>query len=104
MRRTGVAVVSFLLGLVALPLAAFVYLALGRAPAAVSDAPFPFEDRIVRLALRARIRHEMPQTAPIEPTAENINAGAQTYEDKCESCHGIAGEASAVGASMFPRA
>ena len=104
MTRAGVAVLSFLLGLLVLPLAVYLYFALGRAPAAVSDQPFPFEDRLVGLALDARIRREMPAKTPIEPTDENLNAGAQIYEDKCEECHGVAGESSAVGNAMFPRA
>jgi thiosulfate dehydrogenase len=104
MSRTALAVLSFVLGLIVFPAAAYVYFVFGKPPVAVADKPFPFEDRIVRVPMNARIEREMPKSAPIEPTDENLNAGAQIYEDKCEMCHGVAGEPSAIGGKMFPRA
>ena len=104
MSRTVLAVVSFLLGLIVFPLLVYVYFAIGRPPVAVADKPFPWEDRIVRVPLKARIDREMPKTAASEATDENLNAGASIYEDKCEICHGIAGEQSSIGGKMFPRA
>jgi mono/diheme cytochrome c family protein len=104
MSRTALAVLSFILGLIVFPLAVYVYFAFGKPPVAVADKPFPFEDRIVRVPMNARIHREMPASAPIEPTDENLNAGAGIYEDKCEICHGVAGENSPVGGKMFPRA
>lgn len=104
MNRVGVAILSFLLGLIVLPFGALLYLAYGRPPVAVADNPFPFEDRVVQVPLRARIRSDMPAGPPIQPDDDNLNAGAQTYEDKCEFCHGINGKPSSTGGSMFPRA
>ena len=104
MRPIPLALVSFLAGLLLLPLAAYLYLAFGHPPVATADKPFPFESRIVRIPLRARIAREMPAHSPIPATDENLNAGASLYEDKCEFCHGAAGEPSAVGRSTFPRA
>jgi mono/diheme cytochrome c family protein len=104
MSRTVLAVLSFILGVIVFPLAVYVYFVFGKPPVAVADKPFPFEDRIVQIPMNARIHSEMPLSAPIEPTDENLNAGAGIYEDKCETCHGIAGEASTIGGKMFPRA
>jgi mono/diheme cytochrome c family protein len=104
MSRTALAVLSFVLGLIVFPLAVYMYFVFGSPPVAVADPPFPFEDRVVRVPMDARIRREMPSAAPIQPTDENLNAGAGIYEDKCETCHGISGEASAIGGKMFPRA
>lgn len=104
MSRTALAVLSFILGLIAFPLAIYVYFVFGKPPVAVADRQFPFEDRIVRVPMNARIEREMPKSAPIEPTDENLNAGAGIYEDKCETCHGIAGEQSSIGGKMFPQA
>ena len=104
MSRTALAVLSFVLGLIVFPLAVYVYFAFGRPPVAVEDKPFPFEDRIVRVPMNARIHREIPKSAPIETTDDHLNAGAQIYEDKCEVCHGVTGEPSAVGGKMFPRA
>jgi len=104
MSRTALAVLSFLLGLIVFPLAIYGYFVFGKPPVAVADKHFPFEDRIVRVPMNARIKREMPKSAPIEPTDENLNAGAGIYDDKCEVCHGIAGEQSSIGGKMFPRA
>lgn len=104
MSRTALAILWFFLGLLAFPLAIYLYFAVGRPPVAVADTPFPFEDRIVGVPLGARIHREMPTGVPIQPTDENLNAGAGIYEDKCEICHGVAGEPSAIGGKMFPRA
>ena len=104
MSRTALAVFSFILGLILFPLTVYLYFAVGKPPVAVADKPFPWEDRIVRVPLKARIDREMPKTAAIEPTDDNLNAGASIYEDKCEVCHGVAGEQSSIGGKMFPRA
>jgi len=104
MSRTQLAIVSFLLGLLVLPVVVYAYFAFGKPPVAVADTPFPLEDRIVRVPLHARIHREMAQSAPIQPTDENLNAGAGIYEDKCEVCHGVTGEPSGIGGKMFPRA
>ena len=104
MRPIPIALISFVAGLLLLPLAVYLYLAFGHPPVATGDKPFPFEARIVRIPLRARIAREMPARSPIPATDENLNAGASLYEDKCEFCHGTADQPSAVGRSTFPRA
>jgi len=87
-----------------LPLGICLYLAFGHPPVATADKPLPFEAGIVGIPLQVRIHREMPAASPIPATDENLNAGASLYEDKCEICHGIAGEPSAVGRSLYPRA
>ncbi len=104
MKPIWIALFSFVAGLVLLPLAVCVYLAFGHPPVATGDRPFPLEDKIVHIPLRARIAREMPAASPIAATNENLNAGAGIYEDKCESCHGTADAPSAMGRTMFPRA
>ena len=104
MRPSQLALISFLAGLLLLPLAVYLYLAFGHPPVATSDKPFPLEAKIVGIPLQARIAREMPAASPIPASDENLNAGASLYEDKCESCHGTADEPSAVGRSLFPTA
>jgi thiosulfate dehydrogenase len=87
-----------------MPLVAYLYIAFGKPPVATADAPFPLEAKIVNIPLKARIHREMPAASPIQPTDENLNAGAGIYEDKCEVCHGSGDEQSAIGKTMFPRA
>jgi mono/diheme cytochrome c family protein len=104
MRPTPVAVLSFLAGVLLLPLAVLLYLNFGRPPVATADAPFPLEERLVKIPLNARIRREAPTASPIAATDDNLNAGAGIYEDKCEVCHGTVDEPSAIGKTMFPTA
>jgi mono/diheme cytochrome c family protein len=104
MSRPLLAIVSFVAGLLLLPLAIYLYLAFGKPPVAVGDKAFPFEARIVEVPLEARIRRELPAASPIPASDQNLNAGAGIYEDKCESCHGTADEPSGIGNKMFPRA
>jgi len=97
-------ILSFLAGLLLLPLVAFLYISFGHPPVATADKAFPFEKAITKIPLRARIHREMPSASPISATDDNLNAGAGIYEDKCESCHGTATDASAIGKTMFPTA
>jgi mono/diheme cytochrome c family protein len=104
MKPIPLAIVSFLAGLMFLPLVLYLYLAFGGPPVATADAPFPLEAKIVRIPLQARIQREMPAGSPVPANDDNLNAGAGIYEDKCEACHGTADEPSAIGYKMFPRA
>jgi len=95
---------GFILGLIAVPVAVFLYFTFGNVPVAVADPPFPFESHIVKIPLGARISRQMPKSAPIPASSENLNAGAGIYEDKCEFCHGTADTPSSAGREMFPSA
>lgn len=95
---------AFLLGLVTVPVLLFLYIRFGSLPVAVADKPFPFEKQIVSVPLHARIDGEMPKSAPISATPDNINAGAGIYQDKCEFCHGAADSPSSTGKAMYPSA
>jgi mono/diheme cytochrome c family protein len=104
MRRISTAVLSFVAGVLLLPLGICVYLAVGTPPVATADPPFPMEATIVRIPLNARIKREMPASSPLPASDENLNAGAGIYEDKCEYCHGTADTPSPMAKSMFPPA
>jgi thiosulfate dehydrogenase len=104
MTRTRLALLSFVAGVMAVPLFALLYIAFGRPPVAAGDRPFPWEDKIVAIPLKARIHREMPAVAPFTASDENLNAGASIYEDKCAECHGTQDAQSAIGKTMFPGA
>jgi thiosulfate dehydrogenase len=104
MRRFPLAIVSFIAGVLLLPLGIYLHLAFGKPPVATADPPFPMEARIVEIPLDARIKREAPASSPIPPSDENLNAGAGIYEDKCEVCHGTADEPSFMAKAMFPPA
>jgi mono/diheme cytochrome c family protein len=71
---------------------------------AVADAPFPFEKAIVQVPLHARIDAEAPKSAPIEPSADNLIAGAAVYREQCAACHGLNPAVSSFGGNMYPDA
>jgi thiosulfate dehydrogenase len=104
MKPITLGAIGFLAGLVVLPLVVYLYFSFGRPPVAATDPPLMMEERIVKVPLRARIQREMPSSSPIPASDENLNAGASIYEDKCEMCHGVTGEPSAIGKSMYPMA
>ncbi|HXZ79513.1 MAG TPA: cytochrome c [Terriglobales bacterium] len=84
---------GFLLGVVVTlactALFLYIYFAQGFAPVATSSPPWPFEEKLARGSLDARARKEAPKTAPIEPSEENLLAGAHEYMEHCAMCHGV---------------
>lgn len=99
---------KFLLGLIfgflLIPVGVFFYLHFGHPPVAVADPAFPYEKQIVHMPLGARIDKEMPASAPIQPTPENLLAGAQIYREQCAACHGLSGHPSDFANHMYPHA
>lgn len=100
----GKFVLGVILGIVLLPLAAFVWFHHGNPPVAVDDPPFPMERQITRIPLHARIDKEMVKTPPIQADETAFVAGAEIYRDQCAACHGYHGKPSSFGGQMFPRA
>jgi thiosulfate dehydrogenase len=95
---------GLILGLLVLPLFVFLHLHLGSPAVAVADAPYWLEREIVRIPLHARIDKEMPKTAPFEPSATNLEAGAHIYRQQCAACHGLYGRPSSFASHMYPHA
>jgi thiosulfate dehydrogenase len=82
----------------------YVYFAVGFAPVATSAPAMPFEARLARLALHARIDKEMPKAVPIEASEDNYLAGARSYLEHCAVCHGVPGRAeTAIARGEFPK-
>jgi thiosulfate dehydrogenase len=104
----GKLLTGFVLGALATVLLAFggVYLYFGRgmAPVATSAPPMPFEKRLARMALHARLKREMPKQAPIAADEANLLAGARTYVQHCAVCHGLpGGRQTAIALGEFPK-
>jgi thiosulfate dehydrogenase len=90
--------------LVCLTAGAYVYFAKGFAPVATSAPPMPFEKRLARMALHARIDKEMPTKVPIEVDEAGYVAGARVYLEQCAVCHGLPGKpATAIARGEFPK-
>jgi thiosulfate dehydrogenase len=96
--------IGVLVGLVLVPIGAFFYLHFGNPPVAVADPAFPFEKQIVHVPLHARIQKDMPKSVPIQPTPDNLLAGAQIYRQDCAFCHGLNSQNSTVAPHMYPHA
>src|SRR5882757_4469587 len=98
---------KFLLGVVVgillLPLGAFLYIRQGYAPVATSAPMLPLERQVTSMALNARIAKEAPANSPMSPNEENLVAGARIYREDCAVCHGMRDESRTVIAKgMFP--
>ena len=101
-------VIGFVLGLLATVLVAsawiYTYFSRGMAPVATSAPPMPFEKRLARLALHARMEREMPRQAPLPPDEGNLVAGARVYVQHCAVCHGFPGGGqTAIAEGEFPK-
>ena len=84
---------------------AFIYFVSGMAPVAATAQPMPFERTIAKMSLHAKLRADAPKTVPVQPTTQNLLAGAQVYSHNCAFCHGMPqAEPSVEGAGMFPHA
>jgi mono/diheme cytochrome c family protein len=58
----------------------------------------------VHAPLQARIDKGMPKSVPIQPTPDNLIAGAQIYRQNCAFCHGLNSQNSAIAPHMYPSA
>ncbi|HZR29283.1 MAG TPA: cytochrome c [Terriglobales bacterium] len=96
--------IGFILGLVVIPVGLYFYFSTGSAPVATSAQPMPFEKRMAKMALDARIKKEVPSTVPIPANDANYVAGAQIYQQNCAVCHGLPDQQpSAIAKGMFPK-
>jgi len=95
--------ISFVAGLLVIPIIIYGYLAFGNLPVSTADKPLPFEARIVKVPMKARIDREMPSTAPIAMNDQNLIAGATIYQQDCAFCHGLRGAPTEISKTMFPR-
>lgn len=94
---------GLVIGLIILPICGYFYFRLGYAPVATAAAPMPFEKKLAKMALHARIGAEAPKEAPIQPDEPNLTAGAKTYVADCAFCHGLPNQpVPAAAKGMFP--
>jgi thiosulfate dehydrogenase len=102
--RAGVFVFGVIMGLIVPAIASYCYFRFGYAPVATAASPMPFEKKLARMALHARIRAEAPRSSPVQADEPNMTAGAKVYLDNCAFCHGVPNQADANPAAkgMFP--
>ena len=84
--------------------AMYIYFAGGFAPVATAAPPMPFEKKLAKIALNARLEKEMPKAVPFPADDPNLIAGARVYVNHCAVCHGLPNQAQPVIAEgMFPK-
>lgn len=94
---------GFILGILALVAGIWFYFSTGTAPVAVSDPDMPFEARLARKALHARIEKQGDKKSPVPADEKNLLAGAAVYVQHCAVCHGLPGQAkTAIAEGLFP--
>jgi thiosulfate dehydrogenase len=96
-------VIGFVLAIVILGAGGFAYFSLGMAPTATADPPFPFEEKVAGVALKARIQKADVQPSPVDASEETFVAGAKIYRERCGVCHGFPGYDSDIANGMFPK-
>lgn len=102
MSKSGI--FAFMVGLLVLPVGAWIALKLGLAPVATSAPPMPFETYLAHAALDARISKEAPANNPVPANEQTYAAGAKLYREHCAVCHGLPGqERTAIASGMFPK-
>jgi thiosulfate dehydrogenase len=95
---------GLVLGVAGVFAGAYFYFSLGYAPVATSAPPMPFEQKMAKMALHARIAKEAPANAPVPADEANLTAGALLYREHCAVCHGLKGQAeTAIAKGMFPK-
>ena len=95
---------GLIVGVLLLPVLAFLFIRLGYAPVATAAPPLPLERTLAAMALGARISKEAPKNSPVPATEPNLLAGAALYRTHCAVCHGTVGEPrTAIAKGMFPR-
>src|ERR1700757_265002 len=94
---------GLIVGLIVIPIFVYLHFRIGRPPVAVADAPYWLAGQVVMVPLHARIDKEMPKSAPFEPSATNLEAGAHIYRQQCAACHGLYGRPSSFASHMFPQ-
>jgi mono/diheme cytochrome c family protein len=96
-------VLGFVVGMLALPVAAFITALQGYLPALANTDPPGWERAFSQMALNAYVvRHAPHLSNPTQPTDENLLAGLNVFRDACAGCHGDPNSRSDYGASFYP--
>jgi mono/diheme cytochrome c family protein len=95
---------GFIVALVCMIGGVYAYFYGGFAPVATASATMPFERKLAKMALHARLDKEMPKTVPVEANEASYLAGAHDYLVNCAVCHGVPGkDKTAIARGMFPK-
>jgi thiosulfate dehydrogenase len=96
-------IVGLIVGLLLPVLGGYLYIKMGMMPVATASAPLPMEEKIAKMALRAKIQKEAPKDSPVAADESNLTQGAHVYVENCAFCHGFPDQPASLAAKgMFP--
>jgi len=96
-------IAGLILGVLVIPVCGYLYFASGKAPTATADPPMPFEERMAKMALRARLQPARSLKSPVAADETALVAGAKIYKENCAMCHGLPNQpVAAIPKGMFP--
>jgi thiosulfate dehydrogenase len=97
-------VIGIVIGVLLVAAGVWFYFTSGRAPLAALDLPMPFEKKLAKAALHARIEKDPHiDPAPVPANEATYLAGVDVYKPNCAVCHGLPGQPqSAIAQGMFP--
>jgi mono/diheme cytochrome c family protein len=96
--------IGIVVGVLLVGVLVYFYFSTGRAPAATTDPPMPFENRLAKMALNAHIDKQRVGDALVAADEKNYLSGVGVYKKNCVVCHGLPGEPkSFIAEGMYPR-
>jgi thiosulfate dehydrogenase len=99
----GKFILGLIIGLLLIPAGAFLYVKSGRVPVATSAPPLPFEKKLAKMGLSAKIDKEAPKKDAFAPDEESYMVAAHFYRENCAVCHGLPGQPqTAIAKGMYP--
>lgn len=100
----GKLIAGFVIGVVVVLGAEYLFLTQGGMPVATRGGPLPLEKFLASRALHTAMGKEADRPSPVPPTDANLVRGARIYLENCEGCHGAPGQKTpgAIARGMFP--
>src|SRR6185437_16588527 len=95
-------IVGFIVGIVAITVAGYLFVVTGGMPVATQGGPMPLEKWVANTSIRAAIGSAGQDISPTPASDENLTAGAKAYVEDCAGCHGVPGQASPMHEAMYP--
>jgi len=96
-------IIGLIVGLLLPVLGGYLYIKMGMMPVATASKPLPMEEKIAKMALRAKIQKEAPKDSPVPADEPNLTQGAHLYVENCAFCHGFPDQPASMAAKgMFP--
>lgn len=95
--------IGLIVGLLIIPAAIYMYFNFGYAPVATAASPIPFEQRLAKAGLHARMDREYPRTVPFKAADDDLQKAAHLYREHCAICHGLPDqEKTPTAKGMYP--